>query len=385
MIYIKRSLLEHRRLVCMKRIELGNNIFNFALSLYIIQTVGVFSSMEVKPFLGYMTYVILFLLVTKIFLSKYTLTQFFIIVFLLAFGVWLFNITEDGDLMILIWFIIAARDIELRKTFRVALEIYIVTILVGLLLFIFGFATDKTKMLANGTIGHSYGFTNANTLSVLIFQPILIWIFLRYKDFKLRDYSCILIIEIIVYYITKCRSTFITNIVLLFLIPNIKALSTHKYSKRILSILVLISPICTVLSYFAVYLYSQGGTVLNVLDILGSSRISSAYMNIIRYGIHFLPIANNPIYESLYTLDNSYIRIGAHFGIVVLTLIIYIYTRSMFLMYKREEYERLTVMATICILSLFETNLYRLGINIAILFLSEGLYTSVKDISFFDE
>ena len=360
----------------MDRIQLGNKVYNLALSVYIFQAVGVFSSLENKPFLGYLTYLILLLLGIKIILSYYTKKQLLWVVALLGFGIWLYYITGLGDLMIFTWFIISGRDIDLRKTFRVALKVYFFSIILGISLYAFGFSTDVTKKLTDGSFGHSLGFTNANSLSLLIFQPILIWIFLRYESFKIRDYAGILLTELIVYLITRCRSAFITSIVLLFLLPNIKALSSRHYSKRILKILVYVAPICSVLSFLLVYLYSKGGAAVSVIDILGSSRISSAYINIIRYGIHFFPTANNPIYESLYTLDNSYIRIATHFGIAVLILVIYFYTRSMWFMYKREEYDRLTVMVTICILSLFETNLYRLSINIAILLLSEGLYSS---------
>lgn len=360
----------------MSRSDLGNNIFNIALSVFILQAVGVYSSMEAKPPLGFLTYIILLLLGLKTVLSKYTVAEFSLIVILLVFGVWLYYITGTGELMLFFWFIVAARDVDIRKTLRLALKVYILAITLGVILYLLGFAPDMIKNLSGGGVGHSYGFSNANALSMLIFQPVLIWIVLRYENFKIRDYAGILLTELIVYLITRCRSAFITSIVLLFLLPNIKALSSRHYSKRILKILVYVAPICSVLSFLLVYLYSKGGAAVSVIDILGSSRISSAYINIIRYGIHFFPTANNPIYESLYTLDNSYIRIAAHFGIAVLILVIYFYTRSMWFMYKREEYDRLTVMVTICILSLFETNLYRLSINIAILLLSEGLYSS---------
>ena len=360
----------------MNRNELGNKIFNLEFSIYIIQAVGIFSSMETKPPLGYLNYVILLLLGIKIILSKYSKVQIFLVAILLAFGVWLYVITEVGDLMLFIWFVIAARDVELRKTFSIALKVFAFSIAFGVFLCILGPAADVIKTMTDGTIGHSYGFTTANTLSLLIFQPILIGIFLRYKNFKIRDYLIIILIELIAYYVTRCRSTLITCIVLLILLPNIKALSSRKYSKKILSLLAFTSPFCAFVSYFSVFLYSQGGAALSALDLLGSSRISNAYINIIRYGLHFMPIANNPVYSSPFTLDNSYIRIGTHFGILVLILIIYIYTRSMFIMYRNEEYERLTVLVTICILSLFETNLYRLSINVAILLLAEGLYNS---------
>ncbi len=362
----------------MNRIQLGNKVYNLALSVYIFQAVGVFSSLENKPFLGYLTYLILLLLGIKIILSRYTRPQFLLVVSLLVFGLWLYYITTVGDLMIFIWFIIAARDVNLRRSLRVALSVYIIAVLSGLLLYFFGYAPDNTKKLTDGTIGHSYGFTNANVLSILAFQPVLIWVFLKYKNLRIRDYVLIILTESTLYYFTRCRSAFIASLVILFLLPNIKALSSYKYTKGILSVLAFTSPICAILSFLFVYLYSRGGALVNNIDILGSSRVSSAYMNIFLYGIRFLPVANNPIYSSLYTLDNSYIRIATHFGILVLILVLYIYTRSMYIMFKREEYERLTIMVTICILSLFETNLYRLSINIALLLLSEGLYMSSK-------
>ncbi len=361
----------------MNRIELGNKVYNLALSTYIIQAIGVFSSLENKPFLGYLTYLILLLLGIKIILSYYTKKQLFWAVTLLGFGIWLYYITGLGDLMLFMWFIISGRDVKLRKTFRMALKVYVFSILFAIALYAFGYSTDVVKRLTDGSLGHSLGFSNANSLSLLFFQPILIWIVLRYERFKFRDYAGILLAELIIYLITRCRSTFITSIILLFLLPNIKTLSSHKYSKRVLKILVYVAPICAALSFLLVYLYSRGGAVVSVIDSLGSSRISSAYINIIRYGIHFFPTANNPVYESLYTLDNSYIRVAVHFGTFVLIFVLFFYTRSMWFMYKREEYERLTVMVIICILSLFETNLYRLSINVAILLLSEGLYSSM--------
>ena len=362
----------------MSRTIIGNKVFNLALSVYIIQAVGVYSSLKVKPFLGFLTYLILLLLGLKFVLSRYTKPQLFLMVFLLSFGIWLYYITKVGDLMIFIWFIVAARDVDLRRTFRTALRVYIITMTLAVCMYLLGYATDVTKALADGTVGHSYGFINANVLSVLVFQPVLIWVFLKYDRLKIREYLLIIIVELLLYYITRCRSTLVISVSLLILLPNIKVLSSHKYSRRVLSVLTFIAPVCALLSFISVYLYSRGGVALTAMDILGSGRISNAYINISMYGMHLLPIENNPIFGSPYTLDNSYIRIGTHFGMLVLILVVYIYTRSMHFMYKREEYERLVVIAIICLLSLFETNLYRLSINIAILFLSEGLYSSGK-------
>lgn len=362
----------------MSKIVLENRLYNSAVALYIFQGVCVFMSVEgqlFKVFLSIITYVILILLLAKIVLSKYSTREFLAIVALLAYGIYTFYATADSSIMFFIGFVVCTKNVDIKSTMRIVCGIFVASICLGLLLYFFGISPDIIKYKNDGTLVHSYGFTNPNSLALLILQPILLWIYFKYDSFRLRDYLGIALSGLLLYMITKSRSALVTILFLLILLPNISVISKKRGIEKILKILVWLPIACAFISFLFTYLYNTGNLLAQLSDTSLSGRLLGQGITVRLYGLQIIPYVDNPVYGSPYTLDNSYVRIGARLGMLTLLIILGLYTVSMMHMYRKKEYGNLLIVSAIAILSIFETSLYRLVINITILLLSEALFT----------
>lgn len=366
------------------RNRLKNKMYNSAVALYIFQSVCVFMSLETsifRIFLSGLTYIILLLLIVSLILSKYSKKEFLATLLLLVYGMYSFYATTDSSFLFFIAFILCAKDIDEEQMMKVALRAFILAICLGLIFYFVGISPDVIKYKNDGTPVHSYGFKNPNNLGLLAIQPLLLWIYFKYNRFRLRDYIGVAVCGVIIYLITKCRSALVTVLFLLFLIPNVSAFSKKRGIEKILKGLVLLPVICAVISFLLPYLFSNGNVFVNLLDVSLSGRLMGSSVVLKQYGLPMLPYVDNPVYTNRYTLDNSFVRLAAYHGIISLVVVLMLYTKSMNKMYRNNRFESLLVLSAVVVLSLFETSLYRIVINIAILLLGEALF--VKDASNF--
>lgn len=365
----------------MRSVELENRLYNSAAALYIFQSVCVFMSLENGLFrwsLSALTYIILLLLVVKLFLSKYFLREFLTILVLLVFGVYTFYATSDSSLMFFIAFIICAKNIDIKHTLKVTIRTFLVTISLGVIFYYAGISPDIIKYKSDGTPVHSYGFTNPNSLALIVLQPIMLWIFFKYSNFRIRDYLGVTIAGLLLYLVTKSRSAVVTIIFLLVLLPNVSAMSKRKGAEKLLKALIFIPVICAIVSFAFTYLYNNENVFAMLVDTSMSGRLLGQGITVKLYGVPIFPFAENPVYKSPYTLDNSYVRIACHQGIISLLIILILYTTSMNRMYREKKYESLVLLSAIAVLSIFETSLYRIVINISILLLGEVVLAEDK-------
>lgn len=363
----------------MRNVRLENNMYNTALTLYIFQSICVFMSLEdgtFRAFISVLTYIILLLLIVKFVLSKYKKKEFLAILVLLVYGMYTFHATSDSSLLFFVAFIVCAKNIDEERTMKIALRAFLISICLGLLLYFVGISPDIIKYKNDGTPVHAYGFTNPNSLALVALQPILLWIYFKYNKFLIRDYFGVAISGLLIFLITKSRSVLVIVLFLLVLLPNVSAISKRRGVERLLRILVMTPAVCAFISFFLTYLYNNENAFVMLASTLLSGRLLGQGITVRLYGVPILPFVDNPVYLSPYTLDNSYVRIACHQGFISLLIVLLLYTISMNRMYKRREYEKLILLSAIAVLSLFETSLYRIVINITILMLGEALYSN---------
>lgn len=114
---------------------------------------------------------------------------------------------------------------------------------VVIILNLIGYINDRPGIKPGG-IAHDYGFQNANTLATYIIYTV-ISIYILYFNKKYILLFTIILITLVFYYITQCRSLLIVNSFLcITLILNIKIINSVITSKFTNIILILLIPFC---------------------------------------------------------------------------------------------------------------------------------------------
>lgn len=200
---------------------------------------------------------------------------------------------------------------------------------------------DTYSKVISGVVRYDMGFGHPNRFSILLFNLLLMWIWLNFSTINYTEIMIIFIISLINYSITKTRTNEIALIFLLSILLFYKWFP-KKVSFFLKWFAMTVVPILSMGSMFFVVLYQRGGNALATeLDIILSSRIRLGAYAYEHYGLSFLGrnLSNIKIqYDTVYrlnsfTFDNIYTDILMRQGAVWLLII----TALFFLLARKKD------------------------------------------------
>lgn len=188
---------------------------------------------------------------------------------------------------------------------------------------------DTYSQIISGVVRYNMGFGHPNRFSILVFNLLLMWIWIHFSTITYTEITVIGIISLINYSITKTRTNEIALIFLLLILIFYKSFP-KKVSVFLKWFAMTIVPVFSLLSMVLVLLYQRGGSTLAMaLDVILSARIRLGAYAYEHYGLSLLGrnLSNIEIqYDSVYrlnsfTFDNIYTDILMRQGTIWLLII----------------------------------------------------------------
>ena len=216
--------------------------------------------------------------------------------------------------------IICAKNIDIKKIFKIDITLKIIFLLSHTLIYandyLYNYEKVASTMFYSIKKGYSHTlyFANPNTVGLLLIWLIVEILYLK-KKIKIKDLLIGLIILLIGYIITKSRTALFAYLVYMTLhfINNKKIIDIlHRYTFLLL----------TLLSFYIVKFLAINSIQYIILNGLLSNRLGYSIKAFSVANMHFFPnILPNNFFE-YFVIDNFYVRCFIFYGLISLILIL---------------------------------------------------------------
>ena len=213
---------------------------------------------------------------------------------------------------------------------------------------------------------HCLGFLYALHPSTHMFNLTAIWCYLRRKKIGLFDLLIFGILNIYFYYLTMSRTTFAMSIILILSFIFLKShLRVNKVSKLIQGVMVSSVVLLSMISIWLMLSYSKGVFWMNKLNSVLSGRLRLASLSYTKHGVSILPrhitwtgngmdAYGNVSTKDYDYLDNLYLQLLIHFGIIFFIIIIIALTLVLYHCVKDKQYHLSIILIFIAIHSFLD-------------------------------
>lgn len=194
---------------------------------------------------------------------------------------------------------------------------------------------DTYAKIINGVVRYDMGFGHPNRFSILLFNLLLMWIWLHFSEINYTGLAVIFIISLINYSITRTRTNEIAIAILLMILALYRRFP-KKISLLLRWLAMTIVPMLSFLSMMMVMLYQKGKNVFAVsLDTILSGRIRLGAYAYEHYGLSLfgknltdVKIQYDAVYGlNAFTFDNIYTDILMRQGAIWLLVIAVLFYR----------------------------------------------------------
>lgn len=176
--------------------------------------------MEYIPvkFLNRINYLVIFVLILKIYgLDRYKVKNIILISGILIIAVLSWRITKIPSVMVMVVFILAAKNVNFYKIVKCYFNVNLLMILLITLYAVAG-VIKNLAYLRQGIYRFSLGIDYPTDYAAYIFYLVLAYTYLNYKKLKLYHYVTFIVISIALYFITNARLDVIS---ILLIVPII--------------------------------------------------------------------------------------------------------------------------------------------------------------------
>ena len=370
-------------------IAIGAFYINSIVGLTTLMDIGAVSAlMKIFRWIGYIFCIL------KICTQTYTLRSIFKII--VTAGIVFLSSYLSGYQTLLIWllYILAAQNIDLRKTAKEVMIITLVLFLLVVLLAELGFIESTTQSVSSSSRSYLWssgntillwGFEHHNYIGRCAFTFITCYIFLRFDKFKWFDLIPCVIVFYICYFVSKTRTAALLILAATLLVLFFKLLKFfgEKTNKNIVAFTVYFIMILSIaFSIFMCLTYNSGSAFYEFFDDLLTTRFSSANSIFSNYGFSILGqdvtlVSTIEAKEQGITaivLDNAYMHLLIRFGLLLSALVIGGYFYSAKIALREKNYGILIIIAIIFVCGIAETWFLSLSSNPFLLLVSTGLY-----------
>lgn len=260
-------------------------LFYLGFINYLIFKFGIFN----YRFNNILTVIAVFFLSISIIISKYSLKEVLLLLFLITLGLVVIVYANEWNLLFIILLVYAGRNSNIDNVIKIMFTVYF-------LYFIFMFfqnmigTYDSSFALkfidGSAMIVKDYGFGHPNQISSRYISWILMFFFLRRDNYRFKYVVLSSLGELFVYKISLSRTGLI---IFLLVILMYVFLSKINISKFIADVSIMSFVIINIISLALPYLYVRGNMVAQFLDTLFTGRIRLAAKFLNNYGVRIFP------------------------------------------------------------------------------------------------
>lgn len=365
------------------RVEIsGEKIFLFCFSVTLIASFlanTTFTQYIVIKDFNRINYLMMFVLALKIYiLDDFNWKQLFAVSGLLLLGIYSWRVTKINSVMILLTYILAAKNVNFNRIVRRYFKVNFILIALTSLYSVMGIIRNLSYS-RGGVERYAMGIIYPTDYASYIFYLILAFCFLHYKKLGKFHYLSFIFIAVVLYLITNARLDFV---LILLIVPVVmiakkgesenfglsKILASNYWSS------IIILPYCYIL--LNIY-FKPSVSIYHYLDKLLSGRLTYGSIAMHRYSIHLFGqkivehgwggikgsemLKNNP--AKYFFIDSSFVRLLMIYGAVLFVLLIAVMMIISLRGELRENYLMPAILLMITLSSLIDQHLLELSFN----------------------
>lgn len=238
---------------------------------------------------------------------------------LVAFGGISYITSKHSILLVTLAGIVGAKDVNLKKVlsmclaFRIALYITVVAfanmnVIPSDNLTSFETVNGETVVVNRYTLG----FTMSNAAHILFLVTAALYIAVNYKKFGFAHAAVIIILNVILYNLTNCRTGFAILFVIVVIALLFKIDRVYKAAGRVVPCL---ACVCALACVACSYLYGKVGFIDRIDEII-SCRFSYSALFINYFGLSLFGADTSALVVGSQVMDVAYVNLAVNYGIV---------------------------------------------------------------------
>lgn len=333
-----------------------NEVFELGWAILLLGYLFVASSeiglMHFAKLIKYaMTIITISLWIYKIYNDKYEIYVFlFMVLGSGIIGMVAVQSSRESILLILL-FLIAAKDIDIKHFITVDMRIRIVIIIALFILSITGVIANYSGQI-NGTLKYAFGWQHPNTCASTIILVLLEWMYLKWNKFRWYNWLITaIVITFLMKFIASRTSLISFGIVCIWFvfIRHVKQ-KKHPIIHKLLGIMYTMSYfIIALISFIVVAEYQNRTTLGRVLNRLMTSRLKLSSYYLSNYGISLWgqSIATTSSRQALLSgtaysgIDMAFINLIVQYGAIYTLIFLLFYTYLCYKLYQSGHYQEL--------------------------------------------
>ena len=255
-------------------------------------------------------------IISKRYTKKFLLFNIAIFIFALIS----YRISGNSDIFTSILLVMLAWKIDLDEILKVIFNIRIIIFIFIVFLSLIGILDIGTIATTSADKGVLFGYGHANTFAGS--AGILIFLMFAINRYRIKNYHYIiaLITDILVFYFSRSRTALM--LISFVIICAIYVKSSQSFNKKILKLSSFFLPVLFVILFTLILMQSKNVAphFLQIVDKAMNGRIVLSCLNLSYYPVTLLgqkiDISFIAASNTYYALDNGYIYILIHYGIV---------------------------------------------------------------------
>lgn len=271
-------------------------------------------------------------------------------------------------------FLVSLKSVDLKKLIRTDLKLRIIVTVVLFLLAATGIINNYSAII-NGSLKYAFGWLHPNNFAYQVVIIMIEAIYTSRKKIKVREIFAIIMVLMVLWVVCASRTTiyaFILFLTIYLMADNGKLISLSIFRFFLCSIM----PICGMVSWLLVWLYSKGNSFAIKMDSILTSRLTYS----VRFlGVYPMTFWGNEIHTvstrehyllgvRSEILDMSYIRLPLEYGIVFFVVFIILYMAIQIFLVKNDMYKEASIIAFFSLLGIASTGLLSPFSNFSLLF-----------------
>lgn len=273
-------------------------------------------------------------------------------------------------------FLVSLKAVYMKKLIKADMMLRIIVTAVLFLLAVIGIINNYSDVI-NGNLKYAFGWLHPNTFAYQIIAIIIEAIYISKKKVRIREILAIIAVLIALWIVCASRTTiyaFILFLIIYLMVDN-GILINRKFFSFLLGSII---PICGIVSWLLVWLFSQG----NSFAIKMNSILTSRLVYSVRFlGLYPINLWGNEIYTvstrehyllgvRSEILDMSYIRLLLEYGTVFFTMFLILYIVMQVTMVKNNRFREAAIVVYFSILGITSTGLLSPFSNFSLLFIT---------------
>lgn len=288
-----------------------------------------------------------------------------------------YSIYRDFTLLRFIVLLIASLGLDFDRIVKFDLKIKMIFLLTVMLLSALGMCLI-TEFVRGNQIRYTLGFFHPNTAGFYIMIIVMEYIYLHRGDLKWRCFLILIFAGAFIWTVTGSRGS-VAAIVIVCVGLFLQKIRSRHYNLNKLgkSMIQYIFPIVTFLVLLLIWAYDRQLPWALKLNAIFSFRLQ--YFTYY-YKLYPLNMLGNRVSFNKGALDNAYLALLIHYGVLAYGLYCILYCRKMKELYEKKDFAYFVILVAIAMYGVMETTIIKAAYNVFLVSFTSVLFQKNKTI-----